>query len=84
MQTLFNLIINKIEPDEEEIIISKKYKIGVLEEKILFNHSTVLDEIISVLTDERIYEAWKGKKILFGLEFSTEEILLEKRYQDKN
>ncbi len=75
--TLFNLILNRIEPDEGHIIISNNYRIGILEQKIEFNHNTVLDEIISVLPDERSYEAWKGEKILFGLGFSTEEILTD-------
>ena len=74
--TLLNLILNRLEPDDGKIIISKNYKIGLLEQKIEFSHETVLDEIISVLPDERSYESWKGEKILFGLGFTIEEILL--------
>ena len=73
--TLLNLILNKVEPDEGKITISKSYKIGLLEQKIKFTHDSVLEEIISVLPDERSYESWKGEKILFGLGFTTEEIL---------
>jgi len=74
--TLLNLILNRLEPDDGKITISKNYKIGLLEQKIEFAHETVLDEIISVLPDERSYESWKGEKILFGLGFTIEEILL--------
>ncbi len=73
--TLLNLILKRLEPDEGKIIISKNYKIGLLEQKIEFFKDTVLEEIISVLPDERAYESWKGEKILFGLGFTTEEIL---------
>ena len=37
--TLFNLILNRIEPDEGHIIISNNYRIGILEQKIEFNHN---------------------------------------------
>ena len=73
--TLLKLILNRLEPDEGKITISKSYKIGILEQKIEFNYDTVLDEVISVLPDERAYESWKGEKILFGLGFTTDEIL---------
>ena len=73
--TLLSLILNKLEPDDGKIIISKNYKIGLVEQKIEFSYETVLDEIISVLPDERYYESWKGEKILSGLGFTTEEIL---------
>ena len=75
--TLLNLILNRLEPDDGKITISKNYKIGLLEQKIEFSHQTVLDEIISILPDERSYESWKGEKILFGLGFTLEEILLD-------
>ena len=58
--TLLKLILKRIEPDEGKITISKSYKVGILEQKIEFNHDTVLDEVISVLPDERAYEAWKS------------------------
>jgi ATP-binding cassette subfamily F protein 3 len=58
--TLLSLILNRLEPDDGKIIISKNYKIGLVEQKIEFNYETVLDEIISVLPDERYYESWKG------------------------
>ena len=73
--TLLSLILNRLEPDDGKIIISKNYKIGLVEQKIEFSYETVLDEIISVLPDERYYESWKGEKILSGLGFTTEEIL---------
>ena len=73
--TLLNLILNKVEPDEGKITVSKSYKIGLLEQKIKFTYDSVLEEIISVLPDERSYESWKGEKILSGLGFTTEEIL---------
>ena len=75
--TLLKLILDRIEPDEGKVTISKSYKIGILEQKIEFNYNTVLDEVVSVLPEERSYESWKGEKILFGLGFTTEEILTD-------
>ncbi len=73
--TILKLILDRVDPDQGNIAISKNYKIGILEQKIKFNNDTVLDEVVSVLPEDRIHESWKGEKILFGLGFTAEEIL---------
>lgn len=72
--TFLKLMLNKLEPDSGLVEIPKSYKIGHLEQHIHFSHSTVLEEICSVLPPERDYEAWKGENILFGLGFTIDDL----------
>ena len=65
--------MGKLEPDLGKVEISNNYRIGYLEQHLSFSHPTVLDEIASVLPEERIYEVWKGEMILHGLGFSDED-----------
>jgi len=73
--TFLRLLLKELEPDSGEIKIPRNYKIGYLEQHIKFSHQTIIDEVASVLPEERIYETWKGEKILNGLGFSDEEML---------
>lgn len=73
--TFLKLLLKELEPDSGEIKIPRNYKIGYLEQHIRFSHQTIIDEVASVLPEERIYETWKGEKILNGLGFSDEEML---------
>jgi ATP-binding cassette subfamily F protein 3 len=72
--TFLKLILNKLQPDEGQIEIPRGYKIGHLEQHINFSHATVLDEICSVLPEDREHESWKGENILYGLGFSYEDL----------
>ena len=72
--SFLKLILNKIEPDFGEVVIPTGYRIGHLEQYIKFTHDTILDEICSILPEERQYEAWKGEIILAGLGFSEADI----------
>jgi len=73
--TFLKLLLKELEPDNGEIKIPRNYKIGYLEQHIRFSHQTIIDEVASVLPEERIYETWKGEKILNGLGFSDEKML---------
>ncbi len=73
--TFLKLVLNQLEPDSGEIEIPKGYKIGHLEQHIKFHHQTVVEEVCSVLPEDREYEGWKGEEILAGLGFSPEDIL---------
>ncbi|MBL6771112.1 MAG: ABC-F family ATP-binding cassette domain-containing protein [Rhizobiales bacterium] len=73
--TFLKLLLKELEPDNGEIKIPRNYQIGYLEQHIRFSHKTIIDEVASVLPEERIYETWKGEKILNGLGFSDEEML---------
>lgn len=73
--TFLKLILQKIEPDFGKVSISQNYQIGYLQQHLEFSKKTVIDEVASILPQEREYEVWKGEKILMGLGFSEEEML---------
>ncbi len=73
--TFLKLILGEIEPDHGVIEIPTGYRIGHLQQHIKFTHNSVVDEVCSVLPEEREYEVYKGEEILMGLGFSSEEML---------
>jgi len=73
--TFLKLILGKLEPDDGEVLIPNGYQIGHLEQHIQFNHNSVIDEVCSILPEEREYEGWKGEEILMGLGFSEEDMI---------
>lgn len=72
--TFLKLILKQLDPDEGVVEIPRGYKIGHLEQHIHFTHNTVLEEICSVLPEDREHEGWKGENILFGLGFTYEDL----------
>ncbi|MDX2083729.1 MAG: ABC-F family ATP-binding cassette domain-containing protein [Rickettsiales bacterium] len=72
--TFLKLILKKIEPDSGAVEIPRGYRIGHLEQHINFTHETVLDEICSVLPEDREHEGWKGENILYGLGFTYDDL----------
>ena len=73
--TFLKILLKKIEQDYGKVEIASSYQIGYLEQHLTFSHDNVLEEVASVLPEEREYEVWKGEKILHGLGFSDEEVL---------
>ncbi len=73
--TFLKILMGQIEPDSGEINIPKHHDIGFLQQHIAFSHDSVIEEVASVLPAERIYETWKGEKILMGLGFSEDDML---------
>lgn len=71
--TFLKIVLGQLEQDSGEIEIPKGYKIGHLQQHIKFTHKNVLDEVCSVLPEDREYEGWKGEIILNGLGFSYED-----------
>ena len=72
--TFLKLILKKLEPDSGAVEIPRGYRIGHLEQHIHFTHETVLDEICSVLPEDREHEGWKGENILYGLGFTYDDL----------
>ncbi len=72
--TFLKLILKKLEPDSGTVEIPRGYRIGHLEQHISFTHETVLDEICSVLPQDREHEGWKGENILYGLGFTYDDL----------
>ena len=73
--TFLKLLLGKLEPDSGDVSIPKGYKIGHLQQHIEFHHNSVIEEVCSILPEDREYEGWKGEEILMGLGFSPEEML---------
>jgi ATP-binding cassette subfamily F protein 3 len=72
--TFLKLLLGKLEADSGEIEIPKGYQIGHLEQHIKFTCKTVLEEVCSILPEDREYEGWKGEIILEGLGFSQSDL----------
>jgi ATP-binding cassette subfamily F protein 3 len=72
--TFLKVLLKKLEQDSGVIEIPRGYKIGHLEQHIHFTHNTVLEEICSVLPEDRDHEGWKGENILYGLGFTYEDL----------
>jgi len=72
--TFLKLILKQLEPDSGLVEIPRGYKIGHLEQHIHFTHDTVLEEICSVLPEDREHEGWKGENILYGLGFTYDDL----------
>jgi len=72
--TFLKVLLKKLEQDSGIIEIPRGYKIGHLEQHIHFTHNTVLEEICSVLPEDREHEGWKGENILYGLGFTYEDL----------
>jgi ATP-binding cassette subfamily F protein 3 len=68
------LLLNELEPDSGEVSIPKGYKIGHLAQHIKFTYASAVEEVCSVLPEDREYEGWKGEEILRGLGFSEEDM----------
>lgn len=72
--TFFKILMGQVEQDEGEIQTPNGYKIGYLQQHLEFSHTSLLDEVCSVLPEEREYERWKGEEILMGLGFSIDDM----------
>ena len=68
-------LLQDLDPDEGSIHIPSGYRIGHLAQHIAFESDTVIDEVCTVLTEDRQYEGWKGEAILMGLGFTLENML---------
>ena len=73
--TFLKIMMGELEQDTGHIQMPKMYSIGYLEQHIKFIHSSVIEEVSSVLSEERQYEEWKGEEILMGLGFTVEQML---------
>lgn len=67
--TLLNMISGRDAPDEGSINFPSGYKIGVLPQKIVFSKNNIIDEAMTVLSEQEKEHDWKAKKILTGLGF---------------
>lgn len=75
--TLLRMITGEDHPDSGEIIIPKNYRIGYVTQHIHFTKDTVIAEGCMGLPEEHRDDKWKAEKILSGLGFSAEEMLMD-------
>lgn len=72
--TLFRMLAGLESTDTGVIQFPKDYKIAYLKQEMNFKHQTVLEEVLSAISDDEIKEEWKAEKILSGLDF-TEDMM---------
>ncbi len=75
--TFFKMMLKKLTPNEGSIDIPQGYRMGHLEQHIHFEKPTAIEEVCSILPEDREHEGWKGEKIMLGLGFTEEQM-----YQD--
>lgn len=78
--SLFRLIMGKETADKGTISRRKNYRIGALDQHIVFTKSTLIDEAALGLRPEEQDCIYKAETILFGLGFKEED--LEKHPKD--
>ncbi|MDR2778356.1 MAG: ATP-binding cassette domain-containing protein [Rickettsiales bacterium] len=71
--TILKIIAGKLPFDGGNIITSKNYRIGYLEQHLLFREKTLLAEACLALPDYRSDNYWEAEKILHDMGFSTED-----------
>ena len=72
--TLFKIIQGDEVADSGEVSIPRNYRVGALEQHLVFNKETILDEVAQALPLEQVYDAWRAEKILFGLGFGEDDL----------
>ena len=72
--TLFKMILGELEPDDGEIMIPKRYRIGHLEQHLRFTRDTALEEASLGLPAGHRDDVWKAEKILSGLGFGADDM----------
>ncbi len=71
--TLFKILLKKEDSDEGQIILSKGYKIGALDQHIHFTENELLKECcLAIKEDPKLY-SYKAEALLLGLGFEIED-----------
>lgn len=77
--TLLRMITGEDHPDSGEIVIPKNYSIGYVTQHIHFTKDTVIAEGCMGLPEEHRDDKWKAEKILSGLGYTAEEMMMDPR-----
>ena len=72
--TLLKIISGELEADDGEIITSKNYRIGYLQQHLNFTENTILDEACLSLPDYKKDNFWEAEKILMDIGFSLDDL----------
>ena len=75
--TLFKIITGQEEADQGEVRFPKNYQMAYLAQHLHFEKENILQEVLSVLPEENSESLrYQAEKILFGLGFTQEDLLL--------
>lgn len=72
--TLFKLMTRQLSCEGGEISAPNNYKVGYVEQHILFTKSSVVEETATGLKPSQKDDIWRAEKILSGLGFSAEDM----------
>lgn len=72
--TLLKIISGELEKDDGNIITSKNYRIGYLQQHLQFKEKTILDEVCSALPEYKQDNFWEVEKILQDIGFLMEDL----------
>ncbi len=72
--TIIRILTGKENPDAGDISIRKNYRIGTLDQHIVFSKPTIIQEAALGLRDDEKDSLYKAEKILFGLGFREEDL----------
>lgn len=73
--TLLRILVGQEKPDRGQLIFSKGYRLGYLDQHICFSMPTVIEEALLGLKNQEQQETYKAQKILTGLGF--EEVQMQ-------
>ena len=72
--TLFRILSGEEEPDSGTIHMPRAYRIGCVQQNVVFSKTTVLEEGLKGLPEAEKDQSWKVEKILSGLGFSQTDL----------
>ena len=72
--TLLKIISGQLEPDSGNIVKSKNYRIGYLEQHLKFTESNIVAEVSKALPEHEKDNFWDVEKMLLDLDFSLEDL----------
>lgn len=72
--TILKIIAGKFQQDDGTIVTSKNYRIGYLEQHLIFKEKTILDEVCKSLPDYKKDNFWEAEELLQDLDFSLNDL----------
>jgi ATP-binding cassette subfamily F protein 3 len=71
--TLLRLISGRMEVDSGSIVKPRNYRVGFMEQELVYTRDRVLDEACLALRPEQRDDRWVAEKVLSGLGFSIDQ-----------
>ena len=69
--TLLKLMSDRMQTDEGSIIKPRDYRVGIMEQELMFACDSVLEEACRSLKPDQRDDQWRAEKVLSGLGFSN-------------